>query len=198
MRIVAKQLSGLKRRWKLPVIILAAVVLSAGVIYDLNTRKSELQRLTTEVEALEAQIAAIDFPTGAETTEWAAEEETFRSALLGEESVPLLFAEITRIGSDNRIQGITINTEEHNLSPDAAVQDGSAPPGHDADLLAVGIARYSAVTIRFQGLYPDVAGFLDAVSRLPYSISVRTVDLKRTIPLIDGTLLLHVYKRGAA
>jgi hypothetical protein len=148
MRIDVKKLSGLKRRrWRGPFIIAVAIALSAVVIYDLKQRRAELQRLTAEVEAMEAQMAGIELPTGTETREWAAQEEAFRDFLIGDESIPLLFAEITRLGSDNNIQGITINSEEHDLSQNTVTGDGSAPNGEDAELAWCGMNRQKLAVV---------------------------------------------------
>jgi Tfp pilus assembly protein PilO len=185
------------RLWLHVLVVLAAVSLSGALISDLSVRKAELARQIREVDAKEAQAAATPSPTLEEQREWASQEEILSNTLTGDESLPLLFAEITRIGGESGVQGIGITTEERAVAEGADTTSPAAGP-IDAALLAANVSRYSAVTIRFQGGYAGVARFLDAISRLPYAVSIRSADLRRAVPLIDGTLLLHVYKRGAA
>jgi hypothetical protein len=197
MRINIRQLkSAGRRQWLYALFVLAGVSAAVLLWRDLNVRKSELGRLTKEVEALEARTAAFRLPGPEELRRRKDEEAAFAAALQGNETAPLLYAEITRIGSETSIQGIAINTEEKRFS--AAAADSAAEPSEEARLAALGISGYSALTIQFQGSYANVAGFIDAMSRLPYAASIRSVDLRRTVPLIDGTLVLHVYQRGPA
>jgi Tfp pilus assembly protein PilO len=177
-------------------LIIASVLVCGMLFYDLNRRNGDLDRLAREVEAKEAQTAGVQFPSAAEQREWSLNEELFERVMLGDESVPLLFAEITRIGSENNLQRMGINTEEHTTSEPAS--SDRAAPGNNAALLAAGVNRYSAVTIRFQGTYSDTARFVDSISRLPYSVSIQSIDLRRAQPLPDATIVLHVYKRGPA
>ena len=194
MRLEIKQLGRIDAvTGKYLLLILACLLVSGTLFYDLNRRSAELRKLEQEVNAEETQIAGIQLPTADELEEWSVAERQLDRVMLADESVPLVFAEITRIGTENNLQRIGINTEEKTV-PESP---GTEAAGQNPTLLGIGVTRYSIVTIKFQGKYADTARFVDSVSRLPHAISIQSIDLRRAQPMADVTIMLHLYKRGS-
>ena len=85
-----------------------------------------------------------------------------------------------------------MNTEEISIDP------AKASSAEEAKVIAVGIRRYLAITMRFQGQYMDIARFLGGVAKLDRPIEYHFVNLKRIVPLIEVQLVMNVYKRETA
>src|SRR5687767_1330777 len=81
-------------------IVLLCAAVAAGMLVDLHRRNARMKALTADVEAKEQQMAGTQALGEDEVRKMEAEERLFNRALVGEESVPLVFDEITRVGSD--------------------------------------------------------------------------------------------------
>jgi hypothetical protein len=191
MRIDIKKLIALdSQTLKYAAVVLVCTAISAGLFWDLGSRSTRIREMTRNVEAMEGQAAGTQFPDEDQLRKNAEEERLFNTAIVGEESIPLVFEEITRTGSDHRVQ-MEIQSEEK------TIPETSEDP-MEANARALGITRYLIVTVKFQAEYADAAQFLGSISRLPHAVPVRSLDIHRSPPMINGTLRLHVYKRGAA
>ncbi|HYR84407.1 MAG TPA: hypothetical protein VE422_10050 [Terriglobia bacterium] len=169
-----------------------ALALSAYLIYDLNSRRATIDRLKQEVERKERDAHAVQLPTREERTLWAEQERQVNQLLLPEQTVPLFFEEITKIANENGLERLGINTEETVLGPD------KSPAPDDVTPAGVGVRRYLVVTLKFQGDYRNVAGFLGSISKLPRPVEYRLIDMRRTPPKVDVTIVMNVYKRETA
>jgi Tfp pilus assembly protein PilO len=163
--------------------------LSAAMLYSLNSSRIAVNRQKQDVERKEQQARAITPPAAEEQRQWAEQEARLTNLLLPEQLVPQLFEEVTKIATETGIQRVGMNTEEVPLDPSKAVSP------EDAKVVAVGLRRYLAVTMKFQGQYADIAAFLGRVAKLDRPIEYRLVSLKRTYPLIEVQLVMNVYKR---
>ena len=191
MRIDIKKLIAVDRHTlKYAAVVLVCAAISAGLLFDLNSRNTLIKELTRNVEAMEGQAAGTQFPGEDQIRKNAEEQRQFNSAIVGEESIPLVFEEITRAGSDHRVQ-MEIQSEEQTIA------ETSEDPT-EAGARALGITRYLIVTVKFQAEYADAAQFLGSISRMPHAVPVRSLEIHRSPPLISGTMRLPVYKRGTA
>jgi Tfp pilus assembly protein PilO len=171
-------------------IAVLCVAITGGLLFDLKSRSARITQLAKDVEAKEQQAAGTRLPTQDQIRKNAEEERLFNSAIVGEESIPLVFEEITRAGSDHRVQ-MEIQSEEKTI-PDAPEDPV------EASARSLGVTRYLVVSVKFQAEYSDAAQFLGSISRLPHALALRSLELRREPPLVSGTMRLHVYKRGAA
>jgi hypothetical protein len=191
MRADIKRLISVDRQTlKYASIVLLCAAISAGLLLDLNQRNRRITELTRDVEAREQQAAGTQLPSEDQIRLNAEAERLFNAAIVGEESIPLVFEEITRAGSDHRVQ-MEIQSE------DKTIADTTEDPV-EASARSLGISSYLIVTVKFQAEYADAAQFLGAISRLPHAVPLRSLEIHREPPLVGGTMRLHVYKRGAA
>jgi Tfp pilus assembly protein PilO len=169
-----------------------SVGLAAGMLYNLNSIRAAVSRQKQEVEQKEQQARGANPPALEEHRRWAEQEDRLTNLLLPEQAVPQFFEEVTRIATETGIQRLGMNTEEISIDPSKAVSS------EDAKVIAVGIRRYLAVTMKFQGQYTDIARFLGGVAKLDRPTEYHFVNLKRTFPLIEVQLVMNVYKREPA
>ena len=169
-----------------------ALVLSGGMLYNLNSTQAAITRQRQDLERKEKQTKGYQAPTLEEQTKWAEQETQVNNLLLSEQEVPQFFEEVTRIATESGIQRVGMNTDPVTIDPSKATS------AEEAKVVAVGVKQYLAVTMKFQGQYADIARFLGGVAKLQRPIEYHLVDLKRTIPLIEVQLVMNVYKRGPA
>jgi hypothetical protein len=191
MRIDIRKLISVDRQTlKYLAIAALCIAISAGLLFDLNRRNTQIRELTRDVEAKELQALGTQLPTEEEIRRNAETERLFNAAVVGEESIPLVFEEITRAGSDHRVQ-MEIQSEEK------TIPETSEDP-LETSARSLGIRQYLIVTVKFQAEYADAAQFLGSIASLPHALSLRSLELHREPPMVSGTMRLHVYKRGAA
>ena len=187
-------MSSLTKQQQTTLVYIAGFVLSlglaGGLLYNLGSQRSLTAKLKQDVEKNETQARGLNPPSLEEQSKWTAEEDQLNSVLLTEQNQPQLFEEVTKAAADNGIQGLGMTTEEVTIN--------AAKETTDAQVADVGIRRYLAVTMKFRGQYQDVARFLGAVSKLPRPIEYHSVNMRRTFPLVDVQVVLHVYKREPA
>ena len=169
-----------------------ALGLAGGLLYNLSSSRATLGKQKQEVERKETQARTAKPPSLEEQSKWAGQESQLNDLLLSDQAGPQFFEEVTRIATENGIQRLGMNTEEISIDPTKA---GSP---EEAKVIAVGIRRYLAVTMKFQGQYADIARFLGGVAKLPRPIEYHVVNLKRTLPLIEVLVVMNVYKREPA
>jgi Tfp pilus assembly protein PilO len=166
-----------------------ALAASGGMTYDLSAKRTENSKRKQEIERKERDAQSAQLPSLEEQTNWAGDENQLKNILLPEQIVPEFMAEITRIADENGLQRIGLNTEETVIDPN------KSPSPEDTKLLAVGIRRYLVVTVKFQGQYPNVATFLGGVSKLQRPVEYHMIDMRRSPPLVDVTVVMNVYKK---
>jgi Tfp pilus assembly protein PilO len=172
---------------------LLSIGLAGGLLYSLGSGRKAVATLKQQVESKENQASPAKPPSSEEQTKWTEQETQINSVLLTEQAVPELMQEITKLAADSGIQQrFTMTTEDQVIDP---AKSGSV---NQATAAAVGVQRYLAITMRFQGKYEDVARFLGGVSKLPRPVEYQVLDIKRTVPLVDVQVVLNVYKRAAA
>src|SRR5437016_1460966 len=151
-------MSSLTRQQQTTVIYIAGFVLllglAIGMLYNLNSSRAAVTRQKKDVEGKEQQARGANPPTLEEQRKWAEQQARLTNLLLPEQAVPQFFEEVTRIATETGIQRLGMNTEE--ISIDAS----RTLTSEDAKVIAVGIRRYLAVTMKFQGQYADIARFL--------------------------------------
>ncbi len=172
-------------------LLTAALIIAGWLMYDLNTKRTNVARTRQEIERKEHDIqnAAIAGPE--DQAKWQQQEKQLSDLLLTDDAVPQFFEEVTRIANENHLQRLGLNTEE------TVIDAANSPSPEQMRLLGVGIRRYLVVTVKFQGEYPDVARFLGGVSRLPRPVEYHAIELRRSPPLIDVSVVMNVYKREA-
>lgn len=189
-------MSSLTKQQQTTVICFAGFLLLLGLavamLYNLNSSRAAVDRQKQDVERKEQQARGAKPPTLEEQRKWAEQEARLTNLLLPEQAVPQFFEEVTKIATETGIQRLGMNTEEISIEPSKAVSP------EEAKVIAVGIRRYLAITMRFQGQYPDIARFLGGVAKLDRPIEYHFVNLKRIVPLIEVQLVMNVYKREPA
>jgi Tfp pilus assembly protein PilO len=189
-------MSSLTKQQQTTVIYIAGFVLSlglaGGMLYNLSSSRAAVTRQRQDVERKESQARILKPATVEEQSKWTEQEDQVTNLLLSEQAVPQFFEEVTKIATETGIQRLGMNTEELSIDPAKA----SSP--QEAKVVAVGIRRYLAVTMKFQGQYADIASFLGGVAKLERPIEYHVVALKRTFPLIEVQLVMNVYKREPA
>ena len=169
-----------------------SLALAGAMLYSLNSSRAALTKQRQDVEAKEAQTRRAQPPALEEQSKWSEQETQVNNVLLSEQAVPQLFEDVTRIATETGIQRLGMNTEEISIDP------AKASSTEEAKVIAVGIKRYLAVTMKFQGQYTDIALFLGNVAKLGRPIEYHVLDLKRNAPLIEVQLVMNVYKREPA
>jgi Tfp pilus assembly protein PilO len=165
--------------------------LSAAMLYDLSQRRVAAAAGLEQVRQKEIQAQSVQPVSASDLTEWERQESELARVLIADQDVPAFFEEITSIGAQNRIQpGIT--TDDKTIDPN------SSPTPEELNLLALGIRRYMVMTITFRGEYPDTARFLSQVSALSRPVEFKRIDMRRSPPLVDVTMTMHVYKKEGA
>jgi len=189
-------MSSLTKHQQTTVIYIAGFVLAlglaVGMLYDLNSSRAAVARQKQDVERKEQQARGANPPGIEEQRKWAEQEARLTNLLLPEQAVPQFFEEVTRIATETGIQRLGMNTEEISIDPSKTLLP------EDAKVIAVGIRRYLAVTMKFQGQYTDIARFLGGVAKLDRPVEYHFVSLKRIVPLIEVQLVMNVYRREAA
>lgn len=165
-----------------------AVAASGGMLYRLGTEKAQAASALADVERKEIQAQTSQMPSPEDLEQWSSIEQQLSSVLISDQTVPLFFEEVTRIGTQNGLQP-TINTEEKVLDP------AKSPTPEEIKLMEIGITKYLLMTITFRGGYPEVARFLSEVSRLQRPVEFRNIRMRRAPPFVDVSLTMHVYKR---
>ena len=189
-------MSSLTKQQQTTLIYIAGFVLSLGLVgamfYNLSSARTAVTRQKQDVERKEHQAGASKPATVDEQNKWSQQQTQVAGLVLSEQAVPQFFEEVTKIATESGIQRLGVNTEEISIDP------AKASSAEEARVVAVGIRRYLAVTMKFQGQYADIANFLGGVAKLERPIEYHLVDLKRTFPLIEVQLVMYVYKREAA
>jgi Tfp pilus assembly protein PilO len=171
--------------------VCAVLALAASVmmLLDAGRRKAEAATAIADVEQKELQAASIHIPSPEEMDRRAQLEGELQSALISDDMVPQFIQEVSRIASQNGLQP-GISTENKPISL-------SQPPSPDEiRLMNAGIEGYLAVTITFSGGYPNAANFLSGVADLHWASEFKTIDMRRSPPSVDVTVVMHVYKRA--
>ena len=189
-------MSSLTKQQQTTLIYIIGVVLllglSGGMLYNLNSSRAAVTKQRQDVEAKETQARRVESPTPEEQNKWSEQEAQLNNVLLPEQAIPQLFEDVTRIATETGIQRVGMNTEEVSIDP------SKASSGEEAKIVAVGIKRYLAVTMKFQGQYTDIALFLGNVAKLGRPIEYHMLNMKRSTPLIEVQLVMNVYKREPA
>ena len=169
-----------------------ALVLSVGMVFDLNAKRAEVTKFKQEIERKERDAQSGQPPSPEEQSKWSQDENQMKSVLLADEKVPEFMGELTRIANENGLERLGLNTEE------TLIDSNKTPSAEETKLLGVGVHRYLVITVKFQGPYPNVAHFLGGVSQLQRSVEFHMIDMRRSPPIVDVTVVLNVYKREAA
>jgi Tfp pilus assembly protein PilO len=189
-------MSSLTKQQQTTLIYIAGVVLSlglsGGMLYNLSSTRAGVNRQRLDVERKETQARGFKPPPLEEQSRWAEQQAQVTNLLLSEQAVPQFFEEVTKIATATGIQRVGMNTEEISIDP------AKAGSPEEARVVAVGIRRYLAVTMKFQGQYADIASFLGGVAKLERPIEYHIVDLKRAVPYVEVQLVMNVYKREPA
>ena len=190
-------MSGLTKQQRTTLVYIAGFAVSAALsgflMFNLSASQTALTKLKQEVEQKEGQARNARPPGADEQRRWSEDESRLNGLLLPEQEVPQFFEEITALAAESGIQQrLAVNTD------DAVIDAGKALSPEEARAGAMGIHRYLAVTMKFQGQYPDIAQFLGKLSRLRRPIDYRLIDLKRGYPLIEVQVTVNVYKRDTA
>jgi Tfp pilus assembly protein PilO len=169
-----------------------ALALSAGMLVDLRSKNTEATKLRQEIERKERDAQNAQPPSLEEQRKWAEDENQLKNVLLNDQAVSQFMEEVTRIANENGLDRLGLNTDE------TIIDANKTPSPEETKLLGVGVRRYLVVTIKFQGQYPDVARFLGGISKLQRPIEYHMIDMRRSQPLVDVTVVMNVYKREAA
>lgn len=162
---------------------------AGGLMVDINRRTAEAATAKTKVDREEQEAPLVTIPSEQEQAQWLTREKELAERLLPDQQVPAFLEDITRIANENHLERLGINNEDKTIDPN------QPPTPQDGKAAALGIRRYLLVTLKFQSAYPDAARFLSAVSRLPRPVEIQTVDMRRSAPTLDVTVILKVYKQ---
>src|SRR5262249_51797696 len=147
-----------------------SLLVAAGLLYNLSSQRSQVAKLKQEIERSEKQARGYAPATTEEQARWADQETQMSKVLLNDSSIQQFFEEVTRAGTDNGIQGLGLTTEE-------VIIDAAKAAGDDAKVIGVGVGQYLAVTMKFRGQYPEIAGFIGAISKLPRPIEFYSINM---------------------
>src|SRR5260370_15702099 len=141
-------MSSLTKQQQTTLIYIAGFVLSlglaGGMFYNLSSARAAVTRQKQDVERKETQTRGSKPATVEEQNKWTEQQAQVTNLLLPEQAIPQFFEEVTKIATETGIQRLGVNTEEISIDP------AKASSAEEARVVAVGIRRYLAVTMRFQ------------------------------------------------
>ena len=123
---------------------------------------------------MEKQTQSIVPATVEERSEWRTQQSRMARRLLRNAQVPLFVQNITRLANLNQLEQFDLTSAEY------VVDESGALSAHDALMQAVGIRRYEMFTLTFSGDYRNIAGFINAVGRLPRLMEFVSINLSGT------------------
>lgn len=190
MRIDLNRIRDIDRTLVLTILTLAAgIAVSVWLVTDVGKREKAVDTLRAEVEQNEFQVAALPKETA---TPLSPEELAEKIQLL-----------VAFPGAEDELrEHLAMLSVEHHLDvlkiENAATPIDPAGTGTEIPLLlSLSVMSYTDITIHFRAEYEDAARFMDSVERLPQRAIIRTAELRRNPPKVEGTLVLRVYQKGS-
>ena len=177
--------------------VIAATVLVIGIaasiwmFMDLSAKGKVVNTLAREVASKKQQVDQLPPSSGKpDTAEDAGLAERFNRIVMAPDAIPQLQEQISQIAVENNLENFSISSDVTQLD--------TASTGIDANALTLlGVKRSVMISISFRADYADMARFLGAINKLPQSLIVRTVSLRRLNPKLESTVAVQVYQRGA-
>lgn len=193
MRATVNSLTAQQQKTLIYIVGTVLLLGAAGYMYySLSAGRTEARRQRQEIERKENEARNVQMPSLEVQTKWAEQETQLGSLLLTDQTVPKFYEEISGIATENRLQRVDIKTDE------TTIDANKQPSAEEAQLLGVGVRRYLVMTVRCQGEYPDIARFLSGISKLNRPVEFQLIDIRRSTPYIDVTVVMKVYKREPA
>jgi Tfp pilus assembly protein PilO len=171
----------------------------------------DIQRLRVEIAQIESKISQGQElwrtypPLGAEQIRKVQEaRQRLFHALPKDKDIPSLLQELSRLAQEHNMTDVTFVSGDGASTPAGeALQPGVAspqnvapPPPASVSPGASAAARPIAsvpVKIGFAGDYREIAYFLEALQRLPRLVTVRSLQLQRSPPLVAGEVWMNAY-----
>jgi hypothetical protein len=197
----------------LPVIVVAAIV-ALGYFLFVQSRVAEYLRARTEITTLEARVGTLQDTVNRGRTAPSADEAAalrlFEERMSPDDRVADVVELLARLAADSApkgtMKGLQIVTGTSARWPtgsagQAATRRGSGEPADEPDprfgLFPVTLT-YTPVTVSFQGSYGAIERFVWRLRDMPTMIEIRSMELARGLPLMQVSIRLFVYQRGAA
>ncbi len=189
------------------VIGLAAVILAIFWLLKLLN----IQRLKAEIVQLEAKLGKgqevwRDYPplTQEERKDLQRARERLIRTLPRDKDIPSLLQEISRLAREYNLANVSINTGEGASALGAGqapapttgapqvVAPQPTPPVSPSAESSGPIASFP-LKVAFAGDYREIAYFLEALQRLPRLVTIQSLQLQRSLPLVAAEVILHAY-----
>lgn len=190
------------------VIGLAAVILAIFWLLKLLN----IQRLKAEIVQLEAKMGKgqevwRDYPplTQEERKDLQRARERLIRTLPRDKDIPSLLQEISRLAREYNLANVSFNTGEGASALGAgqapAPTSGSpqvvapqpTPPVSPAAPESSGPIASFPLKVAFAGDYREIAYFLEALQRLPRLVTIQSLQLQRSLPLVAAEVILQAY-----
>jgi hypothetical protein len=175
--------------------LVSTVVLlgAAGwLVHDVNRRVAQAASERQEIERKENTARENQPASAEEQASWIEQSQRLQALLLSDQTLPQFYTEITTLAGENGLD------QRFGMTPEEKAIREDNPSTEESKILSVGVRRYVVLTLNFRGDYPNVSRFLGALSRLPRAIEFQTIDMRREGPLVEVSLVLHVYRREEA
>jgi Tfp pilus assembly protein PilO len=114
-----------------------------------------------------------------------------------DKDIPSLLQEISRLAQEYSVTNLSFNTADGASSPPAGQPAPAVVPQPQAAGAgksdAVGPIASFPVKVGFAGDYRGIAYFLEALQQSPRLITVQSIQLQRSAPLVAGEVTVHAY-----
>ncbi len=189
--------------------VTGAVVLALILIWVVKIR--DIQRLRVEISQLESKIGQGQElwrsypPLGLEQTKrFQQTQERLFHALPKDRDIPSLLQEVSRLAQEYNVTDVTFSLGD-GASPGAGpsvplgapssqgVAPAPSPSGSPGVSEASGPVASFPIKMGFAGDYREIAYFLEALQKLPRLVTVQSLQLQRSAPLVAGELVVHAY-----
>lgn len=190
------------------VIGLAAVILAIFWLLKLLN----IQRLKAEIVQLEAKLGKgqevwRDYPpwTQEERKDLQRARERLIRTLPKDKDIPSLLQEISRLAREHDLVNVSFNTGEGASA--LGTGQAPAPAGGAPQVVAPqpnppvsptvpessGPIASFPLKVALAGDYREIAYFLEALEALPRVVTIQSLQLQRSLPLVAAEVVLHAY-----
>jgi Tfp pilus assembly protein PilO len=170
------------------------VISVAGIVattLHLGTLRDGLEQSEQGLAQKQISADSVTLPSDEELGQWASTQNILLSRLISENDIPGFVSEITSLASQFQL-GTRLGVD-YNLVEIQA--EAANLPVTEQLARAMGILRYTEVTLTFSGEYENSARFIQTIARLPRLIEFTEIDLGRTPPNVSVRMVMRIYQR---
>lgn len=189
--------------------LMGGVVAVALIVFWL-LKIRDIQRLRVEIAQIESKISQGQElwrsypPLSPEQLRKVQEaQERLFHALPEDKDIPLLLQELSRLAQQHNITDMAFSAGDGAVSPAGQVVQPGAPspqnvapsasPNLSPGASEAGPIAYFPVKVGFAGEYREIAYFLEALQELPRLVTIQSLQLQRSPPLVTGELVVSAY-----